>query len=552
MKTPATKPHPLPCVVQLGFAGSRRLFEIPPSDPVKRAELDTKVEEYLVDMLSRLPHELELHPNHFLVGMSQIACGADMLFTRACLHAKPQPIPQRIALPQHRQAYLSATDSDGTYDFSADERAQAVLLLNESHIIQERVVSHSADRTTQFMDTSVELLRVSDVIVCLLRAESIGKPGGTNELLERAKVRGIPVLEIRVSYTSGEPTFNRTWHNLDKRWSNSDDDPPFCRPNLPHALAHESVRISVEPLPTVQEFCKPLKHLVSTQAERHQNLFRYAAIAIITTHFLATILATLAVVLHGTGGHTETAAHGHSLLVPVLLGVEVLFLLAGFGVHLYLHHSQAARTWAIARVVAELARSLQAIGSHHIYLQHLFFLPLPYSFRSLLRTLNILHLRSTWPERNTDWKPQRDAYLRSRLDDQIRFYKRRLVVDNRRLWWCQSTFTVCSMLAIAATSVKFVLTLLSTSSEPWLAVLGTLAIVLPVLAVGGLSWSAALDCEARVETFTETLRFLERQAPFFEQATTVTEFDRLLLETESVLLGETANWFSRRSNTSVT
>jgi len=552
MKNPATSPHPLPCAVQLGFAGSRRLFEQPPGDPVKQAELDSRVERYLIDMLSQLPHELELHPNHFLVGMSQIACGADLLFTRACLHARPQSIPQRIILPQHRQAYLLATDSDGIADFSADERAQAVSLLNESHIIQERVVSHSADRTVQFMDASAELLRVSDVIVCLLRAESSGKPGGTNELLDRAKVRGVPVLEIRVGLTSGEPTFNRAWHNLGKRWSTGDQDHPFCRPHLPHALAHESVRISVEPLPTVQEFCNPLKHLVSTQAKQHQNLFKFAAVAIITTHTLATIFATLAVVLHKAGGDPGTAANGHSLLDPVLLGIEVMLLLAGFGVHSNLHHSQAARTWAIARVVAELARSLQAIGPHHVYLKHLFFLPLPYSFRPLLRTLNILHLRSTWPERNTEWKPQRDAYIRNRVDDQIRFYERRLVVDNRRLWWCQSTFTICSILAIAATSVKFILTLLSSSNDLLLSTLGTLAIVLPVLAVGGLSWSAALDCEARVETFIETLRFLERQRPFFEQATTVTEFDRLLLETESVLLGETANWFSRRSNTSVT
>jgi len=528
------------------------LFEQPPGDPVKQAELDSRVERYLIDMLSQLPHELELHPNHFLVGMSQIACGADLLFTRACLHARPQSIPQRIILPQHRQAYLLATDSDGIADFSADERAQAVSLLNESHIIQERVVSHSADRTVQFMDASAELLRVSDVIVCLLRAESSGKPGGTNELLDRAKVRGVPVLEIRVGLTSGEPTFNRAWHNLGKRWSTGDQDHPFCRPHLPHALAHESVRISVEPLPTVQEFCNPLKHLVSTQAKQHQNLFKFAAVAIITTHTLATIFATLAVVLHKAGGDPGTAANGHSLLDPVLLGIEVMLLLAGFGVHSNLHHSQAARTWAIARVVAELARSLQAIGPHHVYLKHLFFLPLPYSFRPLLRTLNILHLRSTWPERNTEWKPQRDAYIRNRVDDQIRFYERRLVVDNRRLWWCQSTFTICSILAIAATSVKFILTLLSSSNDLLLSTLGTLAIVLPVLAVGGLSWSAALDCEARVETFIETLRFLERQRPFFEQATTVTEFDRLLLETESVLLGETANWFSRRSNTSVT
>lgn len=73
-----------------------------------------------------------------------------------------------------------------------------------------------------------------------------------------------------------------------------------------------------------------------------------------------------------------------------------------------------------------------------------------------------------------------------------------------------------------------------------------------MVAVGGLSWSAAIDCEARVETFGETLRFLRRQRPLLEQAASAGEFDGLLLETETTLLGETVNWFSRRSNTGVT
>ena len=83
------------------------------------------------------------------------------------------------------------------------------------------------------------------------------------------------------------------------------------------------------------------------------------------------------------------------------------------------------------------------------------------------------------------------------------------------------------------------------------ALMGTLAIVLPVIAVGGLSWAAALDRQARVETFGETLNFLLRQRPHLEQADTVEEFDYLLLDTETELLGEIANWYSRRSTAGV-
>ena len=96
------------------------MFEKPPADPKLRAELDSKVERHLMGCLAQLREKLDLHANHFLVGMSQIACGADMLFTRACLHAMPQPIPQRIVLPQHRAAYFSAVGSDRTLDFTEE------------------------------------------------------------------------------------------------------------------------------------------------------------------------------------------------------------------------------------------------------------------------------------------------------------------------------------------------------------------------------------------------------------------------------------------------
>lgn len=535
--------HPLPCVVQLGFAGSRQLFPEGAGDPGERALCEAAVEDYLVGRMGRLRDELGLRANHFFVGISQIACGADTLFARACLRGVPQPIPQRFFLPQPRELFLSAAGSNGTPDFTPLERAEAERLLAERHVIQERVVSQAAEREARFQDANAEILRVSDAIVCLLREEAADRPGGTNELLERAKRRGTPVLEVRVGLAEGKPAFREAWHNLD-------DGHPFQPPQLPDELAHDSVRVAREPLPSQEEYCEPLKKLVSTQARWHQRLFKFSAVAIIATHILATIGATLALAFHERGAE---AGHG---VVALLLGIELLLLAAGFGIHLYLHHSHAARVWSIARVVAELARSLRAIGPQHVDLKHLFRLQLPQRFRPLLRTLNVLHLRSTWPNRAQPWQPQRDLYLRNRIDDQVRFYETQRVEDRQRLSACQWVFALFSLVAIAAASVKLALLLGShgppaPATETWLATLGTLAIVSPVLAVGALSWAAALDSEARVETFGETLDFLRRQRPLLEQAASSAEFDRLVVETETALLGETANWYSRRSNTGV-
>ena len=61
-----------------------------------------------------------------------------------------------------------------------------------------------------------------------------------------------------------------------------------------------------------------------------------------------------------------------------------------------------------------------------------------------------------------------------------------------------------------------------------------------------------MDYEARVETFGEALGFFKRQEKVLAQADSDSEYSSLLLETESVPLGEIANWFSRRSNIGVT
>jgi hypothetical protein len=45
---------------------------------------------------------------------------------------------------------------------------------------------------------------------------------------------------------------------------------------------------------------------------------------------------------------------------------------------------------------------------------------------------------------------------------------------------------------------------------------------------------------------------LNREKEQMPHVDTGAEFDRMVLATETVLLGEVANWFSRRSNTSVT
>ena len=78
--------------------------------------------------------------------------------------------------------------------------------------------------------------------------------------------------------------------------------------------------------------------------------------------------------------------------------------------------------------------------------------------------------------------------------------------------------------------------------------LGVLAVVLPVLAVGVLSWAAAQDYEGRIATFSEMRRFLQRQEKALRGLRSRRGLHQRVEETELALLGETAEWYARRSH----
>jgi hypothetical protein len=111
----------------------------------------------------------------------------------------------------------------------------------------------------------------------------------------------------------------------------------------------------------------------------------------------------------------------------------------------------------------------------------------------------------------------------------------------------RALFYVFSAGAYVATAVKLV-----SHAHDLAAILGICAITLPVLAVSALSLAASFDLEARVHTFEETHEYLDRVRPLLDAAPTRQEFRRLVFDTEMQLLGETVNWASRRSFTSVT
>lgn len=537
MIPPQAKASDLPLVVQVGFAGARNLWDrSEPPDYNCPENFEDRIFQLLKGIVAGVQSEFAPSPKHFLCGISQIAIGADTLFTRVC---KELNIRQRIFLPQHFDEYLNAAGSENP-DFSESQKQVARDLLTAPHVIQEHVASDAADRHARFSDTNWEIVRVSDVLLCLVTDGQGSSAGGTSEMIKMAQKRGKPVLVATLHWINGAPEITTEWFNRDQ----------YQEPELPHQLMRIPLVFSPTELETIQEppqfptarnYAEHLKRQASMLAKANKGLFKTAALIIIATHILATVCAVIAVQFYGW------LAHGlFKFLIP-----ELLLLALGFAVHHRLHSKEANHQWASSRLIAELGRSMLAIGNQYIYPKHLFQLPFPADLGPLLRTLNVLHVSST--NRNpspNEWRGNRDEYVLQRLageNGQIEFYSREAARAAKLLRQAHLAFNICSLGAFLATLLK----LTHSIGEPGSLMLGPLAILLPVLAVAALSLAAAFDLQARKHTFTDMLNFLRGQHLQLADATTEREFCQIMLETESRLLGETVNWHSRRSFTGV-
>jgi hypothetical protein len=524
----------LPLVVHLSFAGSRMLLDATKHPRVDRGEFEDRVERWLRERIVKLRAELGLSERHFWCGISQIAIGGDTVFTRAC---RDLAIPQRIYLPQQREDFLKAASKSGQPDFSPDEERVARELLESSHIIQERAIATADDRQARFEEVNRELARLANVVLCLIRADAEPKPGGSLDLVKQAAKRGRPALEIRVSVgVDGQPQFAETWHQRES----------FKLPALPHEL--HDLKSDLPATVALGPYCAALQGFAEHQARGTQAIFRYAALTIVVTHFLATLCAVLAL-------WKETAP------VAWLLGAELLLLAIGLATHQALHGKHASAVWGMTRLVAEVARSALPLAAVKTHSGHLFTLPMPDGLRPLLRTLSVLHLRESHRLSADTLSARRDQYIRERLTDeaqgQIPYYRGKL--SSAQFWRRAANvlFLAGSILAFAATAFKLLLHDWSTANlgelnrEELMHWLGSAAILLPVVAVAALSLAASLDLEARASTYRELLDYLVKHCRLLEQAASDREFAELATEAETRLLGETVTWYFRRSYTSV-
>ncbi|MGF6939332.1 hypothetical protein OKW41_008494 [Paraburkholderia sp. UCT70] len=532
-------PPTVPLVVRVGFAGSRTMFDLSQHPDLDAGDLMAQVSDALMDRLRELRAALGLSPHHFLCGVSQIAVGADTLFTRAC---QTLGIAQRVLLPQEREDYLAAVGTEGP-DFTPEEEQVARGLLGSPHIIEECVVSHARDRSARFEETNTAILEDSDIVICLVREAAGSRRGGTEDLISQAEALGKPVTRITVAIKEGKVQLSPL--KPLKEWLNGSD---FALPSAPRELSGLVIAAPgpANAWPTAESFIAQIKGRASELSKKHSGWFKRSAIIIISFHLGATVVAILAGKLHET-------------IVPIFLSSEFLLLVAGLAAHFRLHRGAHARVWAVNRLVAETMRSLAEVERLRGDVTYPLELPVPDGLVPLLRTSAVLHLRRDRSGEDSTWTARRDAYIERRLTGlkggQLAYYETQTRKAELSLKVATWLFRVFSSLAIVAAVAELLLQfnrLPAALVEPTDNWGNTLAVFMPVAAVGFLSWAAASDLEARAQTFAEMHAFLERQLRRLNAAGSERGFSRLVRETESRLLGENLNWFWRRSFTSVT
>lgn len=521
-------PRP-PLALQIGFAGSRNLpAHLRPGQPGHerlRAEVGA--------VLRGLHRTLSLEPTVFLTGVSQLAVGADTLFTQAMAELG---WPQRVFLPQPRGEFLAAEGSEGP-DFQPEERAMVHTLLDSAHVIEERVVSSANTRVDRFQEANLRIVDEADVLICLQVREAEGRPGGTAELMSKAVVRRRPVLLLTLRSDEGEGPLVEM-----SRVGECEAAPV----SLPHGLLDGPAfgAASPEPVavPQLDSYVTAIKAAASSQASQSRVGFQFAAGVVIGTHVCATLLALMALKL----------SHVPEWVIGILLLMESALLWWGYRTHQALHNEHALREWAMARLCAEVARSVHSLRGMPVALDHLRQMGVPPELDNLNKTLNVLHLRDNRSSAPADLDTLKRRYLGERLNHvssgQLAYYRKEKSVAHRRFHMASRLFMALSILALLATLSKLALMLhLPGDWGVWKSVAGPAAILLPVVAVGIMSLATALDWEARAHSFDDMQHFVERQATLVEMASSLREFTSLVLQTEARLLAETLSWFGRRS-----
>jgi SMODS and SLOG-associating 2TM effector domain 1 len=482
----------LPQFHVVGFTGHRQL-----ADPAR-------AKAFLADALESLQQQAAGE----WIGLSSVALGSDALFAHHVLERK-------IAW----QALLPFQPAEFRKDFDAKSWAEVEGLLARAESVT--VLGGDGEREEAYLDCGIETVNACDVLIALWDGEPARGRGGTAEVVTYARELSKPLIVI-------DPVTGALRREHFQHFRPKDPELAFLN-GLPEALPPAT------PAAGARGRVERFQLKADRAANRGAPRFRTLRASIVLLEAAATIAATAGL-----------AFDWHPLFVS---WTKLSFLLASLGAAIAIQYYQTQHTFVRCRLAAEIGRAALATWGMPRRAALFEDLELP-EFRQLMRSLHMLHRRGA-----SDKRPNLDTFCQSyraeRINDQLRYYRRRLDHAAPQLARLRFGFIVSTLVAILCAAVYALhATLRIGELNPAFVVIAFhfLPIVLPMVAASFIALISINDLHRRVARYREMCHMLEAAHKQIVVTHTWHSLEHLVRRTERALLQEVLEWHTLMSH----
>ena len=482
----------LPQYHVVGFSGHRQLPDV------------ARAERLLAEALEALARQA---PGEW-IGLSSAAAGSDLVFARQLL---ARQAAWRVLLPFAPVEFAR--------DFPAAEWAEVERLLATAESVT--VLGSDGPREEAYLDCGIETVNACDVLVALWDGEPARGRGGTAEVVTYARELGRPLIVI-------DPVSGEARHENFQHFRAVDPELAFLNA-LPEAAG--GAAFSDGARGRIERF--QLK--ADAAASRGAPQFRTLRASIVILEAAATIVAT--------------AGLAFGWFPIVVSWSKLLLLLGALGAAIAIRYYQAQHTWVRCRLAAEIGRAALATWGMPRRAALFEDLELP-EVRQLVRSLHTLHGRGA-DERRPNLDTFRQRYRAERIDDQLRYYRRRLERAVPQLTRLRFGFVVSTVLAILCTfayALDATLGLAPRAPGVEAVTFHFLPIVLPVIAAAFIALISINDLHRRVARYREMCHGLEAAHKQIVVTHTWHSLEQLVRRTERTLLQEVLEWHTLTSH----
>jgi hypothetical protein len=455
-------------------------------------------------MAAAFDHLRSVTPDEW-IALSSVAEGSDQLFVR-----------EALSRGWAWHAILPLPHSEFARDFEPSAWQAVESLLQRAEQVQ--ITDDNGAREDAYLDSGMETVNGSDLLIAVWDGEAARGKGGTAEVVEYARALGRPILIIDAM--SGERRLER-WENLRV--------PETALTSLNH-LPDATTGWGENPFKAPDNVFA-FQQKCDFAATHGAPGVRRMTVATVLLHVLATFIAA---------GAVAYSLHLASLAWAkfVCLGAGIV---AAFALRRRMH---SERSWVKCRLAAEFCRSSLATWGLPRASGVLHELDLP-AVHQLARSLRILHGRAAVAAPVSISEFQR-IYGEKRIRDQLAYYRRQeqravpLLKRLRRIFW---TATIAAMVCVAIYAVTITL---HVHVPAWLqgTVFDFLPIALPVVAAAVISIVSINDLHRRVARYRDMQATLAASEAQIGHCNTWSSLERVVLRTERALLQEVIEWHS--------